>query len=74
MDPEQQREYVDDKANAQKLYHVLFNIVKNIKQDLDLTQFALALINGILEDKRTRVKTLVEMQKSQNPARHLDCI
>jgi len=66
MDHEEQRTYVDDKQCAQKLYHVLFNIVKNIKGDLDLTKFALALINGILEDKRTRVKTLVEMQKSSN--------
>ena len=74
MDPEQQREYVDNREKSIPLYHVLFAIIQNIKQDFDLTYFCLTLINGILEDKRSRVSTLQLLQKSNNPDRKLDCI
>lgn len=39
-----------------------------------MTLHALALINGILEDKRTRVKLLVSIQSSANRERQLDLI
>lgn len=53
---------------------VLFNVVANIKGDKEMTYHALALINGIIEDKRTRIKALVALQGSNNKERAFDCI
>jgi hypothetical protein len=44
-----------------ELIRVLFSIVSNIKGDRELTYHALALVNGLLEDKRTRIKLLISI-------------
>lgn len=77
MDERAQRELLDKAENnqkAQELVRVLFKIVQTIKGDKDMTYHALALINGILEDKRTRIKILVSIQSSANESRQLDLI
>jgi hypothetical protein len=48
--------------------------VANVKGDAQMTYHALALINGIIEDKRTRIKYLVSIQSSANQQRQLDLI
>lgn len=53
---------------------VLFSIVANVKGDRDMTYHALALINGIIEDKRSRIKVLTTLQGSNNKDKALDCI
>jgi hypothetical protein len=40
--------------------------VKKVKSDPKLVTFALLLIDGILEDRRTRIHLLVGIQKSHN--------
>lgn len=45
-----------------------------IHSEEGLTKWALALINGIIEDKRTRLKRLVAIQKSKSKERYLDLI
>ena len=52
----------------------MFSIVDKIYSDEGLAKYALALINGIVEDKRTRIKRLVAIQKAKNAERHLDLI
>jgi len=77
MDDKAQRELLDKAENnqkAQELLRVLFKIVQNVKGDKDMTYHALAVINGILEDKRTRIKLLVSIQSSANEQRQLDLI
>lgn len=54
-----QREILESKEKAEKLLRVLFSIVEKIKSEPDMCYHALALINGIIEDRRTRVKYLV---------------
>jgi len=65
-----QRDFLDG-AGAQnqktmELIRVLFSIVSNVKGDKEMSLYALALINGILEDKRTRIRLLVSIQSSAN--------
>lgn len=53
---------------------VLFKILDNIKADKDLNFFVLALINGILEDKRTRVRNIIAMEKSANATKKVEAV
>jgi hypothetical protein len=53
---------------------VLFKILDNIKADKDLNFFILALINGILEDKRTRVRNIIAMEKSANVDKKVEAV
>ena len=46
----------------------------NVKGDAQMTYHALALINSMIEDKRTRIKYLVSIQSSANQQRQLDLI
>lgn len=70
-----QRQFLDGNQNeAIGLVRVLFSIVANIKGDKELSLYALALISGILEDKRTRIRLLVSIQSSANKERQLDII
>ncbi len=53
---------------------VLFKILDNIKSNKDLNFFVLALINGILEDKRTRVRNIIAMEKSANATKKVEAV
>ena len=70
----EQREYLENAASATDLLRVLFSIVANIKGDREMTYHALALINGIIEDRRTRIKYLVTIQKAANREKQMDII
>jgi len=56
--------YLDKNTKLQELLTVLFAILENIKGDDSLTYFTLCLINGIIEDKRSRVEQLIYLQNS----------
>jgi len=64
---EQRAVFLDKNAKCTELFRVLFMILENIVSEPDLTLFILCLINGILEDQRTRVKYIIAMIKSSNP-------
>jgi len=68
---DQRAMFLDKNAKCTELFRVLFMILENIVSEPDLTLFILCLINGILEDQRTRVKYIIAMIKSQ---KSLDCI
>ena len=55
----QRTEYLDQNQNCEQLIRVLFSIVDKINSDEGLLRYALALINGIIEDRRTRIKRFV---------------
>lgn len=62
MNEVSQRQFLDGNQNdAIGLIRVLFSVVANIKGDKELSLYALALISGILEDKRTRIRLLVSI-------------
>jgi hypothetical protein len=73
LNESQQREFADS-PRLIDLMRVLFSIVANVKGDRDMTYHALALINGIIEDKRSRIKVLTTLQGSNNKDKALDCI
>ena len=75
LDEQSQRtECLDSKEKCEALLRVLFSIVDKIYSDEGLTKYALALINGIIEDRRTRIKRMVAIQKSMNQDKHLNLI
>lgn len=56
------------------LFRTLLAIVNKVSSDPELTKWALALLNGIIEDRRDRIRHLAQIQKSSNPNKKLDCI
>ena len=60
-DNDQREKFLDKKQKIEELLRVLFKILETIKADKDLNSFILALINGILEDKRTRVRNIIAL-------------
>ena len=58
----------------QTLLRTLLNIVSKISSEPDLVKWSLALINGIIEDRRDRIRFLAQIQKSSNAQKKLDCI
>lgn len=73
-DEKGQRAILESKEHCEKLLRVLFSIVEKIKSEPDMTLHALALINGIIEDKRSRIRFLVGIQKSQNEQKKMDLV
>ena len=73
MDGEKQRAFLEGDDKADTLIQSLFMIVERIQSDKEITRWALALINGIVEDRRTRIKKIVALQKSRNRDRQTDC-
>ena len=77
MGNEDQREFLDARENieqCEKLIKTLFQLVDKVTSDKELIQYALALINGIIEDNRQRIRFLSSIQKSRNAQKHEDCI
>ena len=69
-----QREFLDKKENLKQLLRVLFKIVEKTKVNTEMLEFALLLINGIFEDKRSRIRELVAMQKTTVEGNHLNAV
>lgn len=69
-----QREYLEDRAKAETLFRLLFSILDRFMSQPSLVKWALCMINGILEDRRTRVKRIIAIQKSLNASKKMDCI
>ena len=77
MSHDAQRQFLDSRENqaeSDRLIRILFNIVAKISSDAPLVKWALAMINGILEDDRSRVKQMAKLQKSFNKEIQVDCI
>lgn len=53
---------------------LFFEIVRKVKGNEQLVTLALLLIDGILEDNRSRIQFLVGIQKSHNKDRKIDLI
>lgn len=53
---------------------MFFEIVKKVKGDPKLVTFALMLIDGILEDSRSRIQYLVNIQRSHKKEKKEDLI
>ena len=61
---EEQREYLDARENAEAvmtLFRTLLSIVNKVSSDPQLTRWALALLNGIIEDRRDRIRHLAQI-------------
>ena len=54
-------DHKEKKKEVQDFFRVLFSIVENIRGDDMLIFYVLALINGILEDDRSRVSIITNM-------------
>jgi hypothetical protein len=61
---DEQRAELEKAGKLNELFRVLFAIVDQVASDKELVRFCLCLINGILEDKRTRIKSIISMQSS----------
>lgn len=55
MTDEQQRNMINDKDKAEEYIRLFFEIVKKVNGDEKLVTYALCLIDGILEEKRSRI-------------------
>lgn len=75
-DENEQREFLQNNQDIENLFRTLLGIVEKIYSDSDLTYWALCLLNGIIEDARTRIKNLDHIQKNnvQGSQNHKDCI
>ena len=62
------------KEKAEEYIKLFFQIVKKVKGDAKLITYALLLIDGILEEKRSRIQILVNIQQSKNKNRQEDLI
>ena len=64
LDPDAQRDFLDKREHedeAKKTIKSLMEIVKNISHDQEIVRWALAMINGIIEDDRSRIKLLADL-------------
>jgi len=53
---------------------LFFEIIRIVNSDDKLVTYALLLIDGILEERRSRIEYLVDIQKSSNKKRFIDLI
>ena len=53
---------------------MFFEIVKKVKGEPKLVTFALLLIDGMLEEKRSRIQYLVNIQRSHKKEKREDLI
>lgn len=58
---DQREKFLENKKKIEEILKVLFKILEVIRADADLNAFVLAQINGILEDKRTRVRNIIAL-------------
>ena len=74
MSDDQQRTTISDKSKAEEFIRLFFEIVKKVKGDVKLVNYALMLIDGILEDSRVRIQYLVNIQRSHKKEKKEDLI
>ncbi len=74
MSDEQQRDAISSKDRAEEYIRMFFEIVKKVKGDSKLVTFALLLIDGMLEEKRSRIEYLVSIQRSHKKDKREDLI
>ena len=77
MDPTSQRNFLDTRESedqAKKTIKALMDIVRAVTHDQEIVRWALAIINGIIEDDRSRIKLLADLQKSRVPSKQCNCI
>ena len=55
----QRTNFLDQNQNCEQILRILFAIVDKVNSDEGILRYALALINGIIEDRRTRIKRFV---------------
>lgn len=55
MSDELQRQALEVKEKAEDYIRLFFEIVKKVQGDTKLVTFALLMIDGILEEKRSRI-------------------
>ena len=70
---------MDDESNLEACKQLMRNlliIVDKVSSDMELVRWALALVNGIVEDNRSRIRYLTLLQKSRSgqAEKKLDCI
>ena len=53
---------------------MFFEIVKRVNSDDKLVTFALLMIDGILEERRSRIEYLIDIQGSSNKKKKEDLI
>lgn len=70
---EQRANILDKPVALMELLHVLFSIVQNVTSDSKLTFFVLALIDGILEDQRSRAEHYSTLMSTHRKFK-TDCI
>lgn len=74
---DEQREFLDRRETedeAKKTIKSIFSIISAIASDPEFTMWALALINGMIEDDRSRIRLLADLQKSRVQSKQCDCI
>lgn len=69
-----QRIELSNKDKAEDYIRMFFEIVKKVGGDNNLVTYALLLIDGLLEEKRTRIEHLIAIQASQRKDKALDLI
>lgn len=76
MGYDEQASFLDqgDKKAAQELIRNLFKIVQNIMSQSHITFAALVIIEGILQDRRSRAQHFKDIQLSYNKERKLDLL
>jgi hypothetical protein len=59
---------------AEEYIRLFFEIVRIVNSDDKLVTYALLLIDGILEERRSRIEYLINIQSSFNKKRFIDLI
>ena len=66
--------YGIQKNNAEEHLRLFFEIIKRVKSEPKLVTYALLLIDGILEDNRSRIQYLVNIQRSHKKEKREDLV
>ena len=74
MSDADQRATINDKPQGEEYIRLFFEIVKKVKGDPKLVTFSLLLIDGILEDNRSRINYLLAIQRSHKKDKKEDLI
>lgn len=70
----EQRVELSSKEKAEDYIRMFFEIVKKVQSDRNMVTYALLLIDGLLEEKRTRIEHLIAIQASHKKDKQLDII
>lgn len=65
LDEAGERDFLNHREPTQNLMFTLVNIISRISSDSELAFWSLCLLNGMIEDLRTRVKELAEVSRKR---------